>query len=319
MVAATWSKDFDLDTKVESICEALRPKGYGDIEKSSVLKCLSAIHLGTIKEDALKSLRDLKPADLNALLKKTTESLEKTVDLFSTEFLIHSWDFLSYEALLLVTTYIYSKSPKLDPTAVVRLKQWFWRASFGERYKVGGENFVSRDLGVVHDFVVNSKGKKEDFGNPLNDDDWTTVSFKSNVSRTRAFILALAKQSPLDLVNGLTIDTAVALSLFNKKQFHHVHPRAFLKAIKEPMDDNLMANICILAMASNNEINDKDPKKYFVDLIKRHGTRFDKILESNLLPLTTEVDYSKASYSDFIKGRIWHLKKAIGELCDGVR
>lgn len=317
MVAATWSKDFDLDTKVESVCESLRPKGYGDIEKSSVLKCLSAIHLGTIKEDSLKSLRDLSATDLNTLLKKTTESLEKTVDLFSTEFMIHSWDFLSYEALLIVTASIFSKHPRLTADSVVRLRQWFWRSSFGERYKVGGANFVSKDLGVVSDFVINSKGKKEDFGNPLNEDEWETVAFKSNVSRTRAYILALAKQKPLDIVTGLTIDTATALSIFNKKQFHHVHPRAFLKAIGEKMDHNLMANICILPMSSNNEISDKDPKSYFSELIAKHNRQADNIFQSNLLPLTSDLDYSKATYKEFIDSRKKTLKKAILELCEG--
>jgi hypothetical protein len=58
MVAATWNREFDLNDEVEEIREALSPKGFGDIDRETVLKCLSAVHLGTIKEQSLMTLRN---------------------------------------------------------------------------------------------------------------------------------------------------------------------------------------------------------------------------------------------------------------------
>jgi hypothetical protein len=59
MVAATWSSGFDLDDQVEEIATALTPKGFGDIDKTTVLKCLSAVQVGSIKESSIRSLRDI--------------------------------------------------------------------------------------------------------------------------------------------------------------------------------------------------------------------------------------------------------------------
>lgn len=145
MVAATWNREFDLDDEVDEIRDALDPKGFGDIDRETVLKCLSAVHLGTIKERSLMTLRMLSKVEIKRLIDTTKESLLRTVDLFSTEFNVYSWDFLSYEALAVIVCYIYAKINHLSPDQVCRVRQWFWRASFGERYKVGGES-LSRTI-----------------------------------------------------------------------------------------------------------------------------------------------------------------------------
>ena len=99
MVAATWNRDFDLNDEVDEIRDGLDPKGFGDIDRETVLKCLSAVQLGTIKEQSLMTLRRLAKQDMRGLIATAKESLLRTVDLLSTEFKIYSWDFLSYEAL----------------------------------------------------------------------------------------------------------------------------------------------------------------------------------------------------------------------------
>ena len=86
MVAATWTKNFDLNIQVDEICIALMPKGFSDIDRNTVLKCLSAIELGTIKETSLKTLRDSTKVDMKSLVDKTRKSLLKAVDLLVTEF-----------------------------------------------------------------------------------------------------------------------------------------------------------------------------------------------------------------------------------------
>jgi hypothetical protein len=119
---------------------------------------------------------------------------------------------------------IYSKTDHLDPEQVVRVRQWFWRAAFGERYKVGGENFVSRDIEIVRGFIMEGSGAPKDFGEPPTTKEWAAIPFRSNVSRSRAFLLTLATLRPKNLTNGAAIDTAAALSSYNKKQFHHIYP-----------------------------------------------------------------------------------------------
>ena len=164
MVAATWGRTFDLNDEVDEIREALEPKGFGDIDRETVLKCMSAVQLGTIKEQSLMTLRSLDKAQIRALIGITKEALLRTVDLLATEFNIYSWDFLSYEALVVILCFVYARERHLEPDQIRRARQWFWRASFAERYKVGGEGFVSNDIKGVHGFIIEGVGQAKTLG-----------------------------------------------------------------------------------------------------------------------------------------------------------
>lgn len=317
MVAATWNRDFDLNEEVDEAREALRSKGFNDIDPTTILKCLSAIKLGTIKELQLKTLRDASKTEMRELIESAKGALRKTVDLLSTEFKIYSWDFLSYEALVVVLCHIYAKTDHLSPEQIKRVRQWFWRAAFGERYKVGGENFVSRDLATVYEFVINGVGTPENFGVPPSEKEWLKITFRANVSRSRAYILALAARRPCNITNGSYIDPSVALSIYNKKEFHHVFPRAHLRRAKSGTDDNLVINICMLSAVANNAVSDSNPNSYLPACAVNLGDRADAVFGSNLLPLPSEFDYAKASYDVFLRARAKVVSDFVDTLCSG--
>lgn len=320
MVAATWSQEFDLDDRVEEIAISLEPKGFGDIEKSAILKCMSAVALGSIKDSSLKSLREKDSATLQSITATSREAMLRTVDLLSTEFGIHSWDFLTYEAIVVVICSILAKKgAQLDAQQVVRLKQWFWRAALAERYKVGGEAFVSNDLEKVHGFVIDGNGKPADFGIAPAAADWTNVTFRSNASRSRAFLIALGLNKPRNLLNGAAIDTKEALSSFNKKQYHHVYPRAYLRRIGDTLDDNLLLNICMLPAVANQTISDKDPNKYLPETISSLGTNADAVFRSNMLPLPSTFSYANEPYASFINARSAVINDVFRALCGADR
>lgn len=317
MVAATWNNNFDLNDEVDEVRDALQPKGFDDIDQNTVLKCISAIHLGTIKEQSLKTLRDVTKEQMKELIETTKSSLLRTVDLLSTEFHIYSSDFLSYEAIIVVICYVYAKNNHLSSDQIHRARQWFWRSSFGERYKVGGEGFVSNDLKTVYAFIINQEGSASEFGNPPTSKEWMHLAFRSNVSRSRAFILALAAMHPCNLTNGSRIDTAVAISSYNKKQFHHIYPRAHLKRNGTKTSDNLVINICMLSAAGNNAVSDSDPTKYLPALAATLDDRANAVFASNLLPKPSDFDYANASYDDFLAARAAIIAELVNQLCDG--
>src|SRR5919199_116054 len=219
MVAATWSQQFNLDDQVRAIAESIENKNFAEIDNDTILKCLSAVKFGSVRKEQIINLRTLNTEQMEELVKLTKESLLSTADLLSTEFKIASWDFVPYESIAVILCYIFSRVRTLSPEKIKRVRQWFWRASFSERYR-GGESIVSNDLLTIHDFVVNEVGQPKSFGLPPEEDYWKKIVFRSNNSRTRAYILALALRRPCNLTNGAVIDTASALSQFNKKQFH---------------------------------------------------------------------------------------------------
>lgn len=316
MVAATWSNNFDLDENISRIATALTPKGFEDIDRITVVKCMSALQSKSITDDSIKALREISADELEALTKRTQDALFKAVDTLSTEFGVYSWDFLSYEALVIIMCAVFSEAKALTIEQQQRLRQWFWRASWSERYKAGGETFVSNDIVRVVQFVLSSTVTPSTFGEPPTDDEWRRVFFRSNASRSRAFVLALATANPRCLLNGAIIDVHEALSAFNRKQFHHIHPRAHLKRANE-LDDNLVLNICLLPAAANLRISDEDPNQYLPRLQNDLGENADSVFHSNLLPRPTEFDYLTATYEQFISARLTVVQAIVARLCSG--
>ncbi|MBD1861298.1 MULTISPECIES: DUF262 domain-containing protein [Trichocoleus] len=316
MVAATWSKTFDLNQESAIISESLTPKGFGDIEGDTVLKCLSAVRNKGIKKEQVLSLRDLEKEDMDKLVIQVKNALLKTVDLLTTEFKIYSWDFLPYEAYAVILCYIFVKRLRLESDDIRRVRQWFWISSFSERYRGASEHFVSKDLEAIDRFVVAADGVIP-FGSTPSANELLTLAFRSNNSRTRAFILLLALCGPRNLTNGASIDPSDALSTFNKKQFHHIYPKAYLSRTGSQLDQNALLNICMLTASENNWISDKNPNEYLPALISINRNDIEVIFNSNLMPLPSLVDYSVLAYEEFLKERAKLVEEKIRRLCAG--
>lgn len=316
MVAATWSEEFDLDDEASTIADSLAPKGFSDVDGNTVLKCLSAIHSGSVKKEDIRGLRTIAKSKMQSLVADTQAALLKAIDLLSTEFGIYSWDFLPYEALIIILAALYAHTPALTPTQVRRVKQWFWRSAFSQRYRGASESYISRDIATIQDFVMDG-GNASEIGEVPSSHVLTTTSFRSNNSRARALILALAKANPRNLTNGALIDTSEALSAYNKKQFHHIHPRAHLRRIKAAGDHNSLANICMLAAAENREVSDADPRVYLPSCIASLGDAAVDVFASNLMPSPEGNDYALMDYAEFAERRADVLRAFISKLCDG--
>jgi hypothetical protein len=254
---------------------------------------------------------------MELLVAKTKEALLKTVDLLTTEFRIYSWSFLPYEAIALVLCYVYAHTDRLSPEQTKRVRQWFWRSAFGERYRGASEHFISQDLELIREFVINSNGKPEQFGLPPTDELWSTVVFRSNNSRSRAFILMLALRGPRNLTNAAAIDPSQALSIYNQKEFHHIFPRAYLRASKTPGEHNAIANFCMLAASENRLISDDDPNVYLPKCILNLGENSKSVFESAILPVPSVLNYEKTSFADFLSARAPLLSECALSLCNG--
>ena len=148
---------------------------------------------------------------------------------------------------------------------------------------------------------------------------WLKLPFRAPNSISRAYILALAAMRPRNLTTGSCIDTAVALSRFNKKEFHHVYPRAHLKRQRAPGEHNAIANICMLGAADNLRICDQDPHAYLPRCLAELGQDARDVFASNLLPDPADLDYADASYSDFLVSRSCLIASVVADLCRGSR
>jgi hypothetical protein len=316
MVAATWSKHFDLNDKADDIALSLDPKSYGDIGGTTVLKCLSALENASVIKARVMSLRNLDPEQMDTLVERTKAALLRSVDLLTTEFRVYSLDFLPYEAHLIILTYILDNNHRLRAEQIQRVRQWFWRTSFSERYRGASEAFTSRDLEAIQSFVLEG-GDADTYGPVPTSRVIRSTVFRKNNSRSRAFVLALAKQHPRNLTNGSVIDTSEALSIYNRSQFHHVFPEGYLKRTDPTQERSLLLNFCMLAASENNFISDADPHEYLPRVIKHLGNNADAVFQSNGLPLPSKFDYASANLGAFLDERMPLVEDLVGKLCAG--
>src|SRR6185436_5738286 len=103
-----------------------------------------------------------------------------------------------------------------------------------------------------------------------------------------AFLLLMAQNQPTDLIKNVKIDISMALSKYNRKQYHHIFPNAYLKKQGFPHGKIFsMVNFCFLPADSNKKISKKSPSDYFFNLIPQN--EFNDILSSNLIPLKKDL------------------------------
>jgi hypothetical protein len=317
MVAATWSQTFDLNKRAESLATALERKDFDQIEGTTLLKILSAIHSGSTERTSIIDLRSLTGDQLDDLVQRARAALERAVDFLGTDLHIHSLDFLPYEAHLVVLATILAGRTSLTQDEVCRARQWFWRSAFTEHYRGASDSFVTRSLSLARQFIIHNRGVADDFGDIPTSRGLLRLNFRKNSAGSRAFSLALAKRSPRNITNSAFIDTYVALSVYNRHQFHHIFPRAFLKREYDDAEPNILMNICMLSASENNHVGDSSPNKYLPELVEQLGHSADEVFSSNLLPPPSKFDYAKAGYQQFLNERARVVESWTGGLCAG--
>ena len=147
IAAATWTQEFDLSDQSNAIADAIEPKGFEGISNDSILKCISAVLLGSIKKEDVLTLRQHAKDEITDATESVRAAMLRAVDLLGTEFHIASMSFLPYEAQLVCLVNLFATLGELSADQTKRLRQWFWRSSFSQHYRGASEAFVSTSLG----------------------------------------------------------------------------------------------------------------------------------------------------------------------------
>ena len=317
IAAATWTQEFDLTDQSNEIANAIEPKGFDGISHDSILKCIAAILLGSVKKEDVLSLRERPKPEITEATETVKTAILRAVDLLGTEFHITSMNFLPYEAQLICLVKLFSNVTQLSAEQTERLRQWFWRSGFAQHYKGASEAFVSRSLGEVRDWVVDGTGRPTTFGSAPDALGIVQENFHFRGAISKTFVLALARARPRNLISGTVIDIGEALSVYNKRQFHHIYPQAHLRRVGQTQRVNSLANICMLAAQENNRISDTEPTVYLPECVRGLGADAEGIFASAFLPSPNAFDYSQRTFQEFLDARSDLLASHIRQLCDG--
>lgn len=314
MVAATWSEGFDLDDSIKDIRGSTKLKDFENINNSAFLKLMARVQGFGAKRKSVFKLRNLTADDLGRVSKKIKESIERAVDFLATDLNVPSDAFLPYENQLIVIAYFYSKVQSPTYNQLKFLRKWFWQTGFDEHFRGAADSVLEKDFKAIDELISEENEESLMIRVSLVDNDLLKRQFIKNSAFSKIFMVMLANNSPRNISNGEKIDITQALSVFNKKEFHHIYPQDYLKEKGiEATYRNNMCNICMLASSQNKIISNKAPNLYLKKYIEQLGEHANEVLRSNLLPNKNDIDLE--NYEGFLKDRAKLLLSEINRLC----
>lgn len=298
LVAWTWSEDFHLQEALNNLRDVLDAKGFGDVPDKIFLQCLGGILSESTKTRTILSLR---PEDVRANFDKVGAAIARAVDFLSTEFLVQSLDFLPHLQQLVGLSYFFHHRENTTAIQAAALRKWFWKTSFSRRYSAQTDDKMNDDIDFMKKLLEDDTSSLSSYASEINKSILVKQKFSKGHPYTRALLLLLAQRVPRDLTNGTKVDLGEALSAYNRKEYHHVFPNAFLRKRGLQGDKiNNVCNFCFLPSGSNKKISQRDPADYIFNLTPEDNRK--DIFESNLMPLRMEI-YSNNDFDEFIGQR----------------
>jgi hypothetical protein len=307
-----WSEDFDLQEKFREVTEELEPFGFKDVGSNLLLKCCSAVVMNSADTEDFMELPG------NAVRNKFEEirtGIFRAIDFLKDELNVFSIKLLPMENILAVLASFFASTQKQPPPVAQEqykvIKRWFWRACFSQRYARGGAKSTDVDLIEVKNIKAGKPHQLGEFDMSLDTSFFMKNSFRMDSVATKTFILLLAQEKPLNFIQGTNISLQKVLSQGNRKEFHHIFPKAYLASLNKYKDDkiNCLSNFTLLARTDNNKIKNRPPSEYRT-VMPDDADTFEKIIATHFCPANAFTD----DYNTFLASRSELLLQKAQEL-----
>jgi hypothetical protein len=277
LTAWTWSEEFDLNERIESLGAEVASYGFSRIneEQDLLMKCSAAVISG---DASVKSVVTLHGPDR---FNEVSRGIFGAIEFLRNELNVHSLEIMPYPAMLVPLTRFFATTQDsgFHPSAEQRkaLIQWFWKSCFSRRYSSG--------VGKAHEADIKFMDALKTDKNTSSRISWSSdiaqiffSDFNIGTVNTKIFVLMLATLKPRSLISNSVINLEDTLLRCNRNEFHHIFPKAYLSKISderkarakeedfEGYAKNWLLNFCFLSSADNQRIKDKAPKSY-IELI----------------------------------------------------
>jgi len=299
MTAWTWTDDFHLLNSCNLLLESLEEKGFGNIQHKNILQIISAVIQSTTIS---KNILSLNGEQVRDNWSRIESSIHKAVDFLATDLGCQNLDFLPFTQQLIPIIKFFDLLPRPTSQQIKVLRQYFWKTSFSNRYSTGQTSAkMDSDIERLVRLGDGELAAFDDYRYTVNEGMLRSTKFSKGNPITRAFLLLVAMQAPVDLVKNQKIDIGRSLAQYNRKEYHHVFPHAFLKSRGLDHDSIFcVLNFCFLSSDSNKAISKKSPSEYFFSLVPQN--EFNDVLSSNLLPINKDI-YKLDDYDKFKERR----------------
>ncbi|WP_222864785.1 hypothetical protein, partial [Serratia marcescens] len=194
------------------------------------LRCSAAVLANSCQPESLVNLNG---ADVRSRFSEVVNGIKGALDFLRSELNVQSIDNLPYHYILVPLSTFFSvpgnREHNYSDAQRRTLVRWFWRVSFSQRYSHGTMRNLSQDIVEIGKLKNNQPNTLGDFAVNLTADRFKKEKFTLRTVTTSAFILMLAKSNPINFINGTNIGLDAKLRECNRKEFHHLMPKAFLR------------------------------------------------------------------------------------------
>jgi hypothetical protein len=265
--AWTWSEEFQLQNQFEDLIEELQGYGFSEISNdiSLLLRCTAAVLTKSAKPESLVGLNG---ANVRERFSEILNGIKGALDFLKSELKVESINNLPYQVILAPLSVFFSIDGNKEHSYTNEQREvivkWFWRVAFSKRYSAGLLRNLNTDLIEISKLKNGEVSKLHDIPVTIRDDFFVKNNFLISAVNTKVFVLMLAQNQPLNIINGTPIDLGEKLRQCNRKEFHHLMPKAFLLRTNQcqEINENCLANFCFISRADNRQLGGDQPSLY---------------------------------------------------------
>jgi hypothetical protein len=314
LTAWTWSENFDLQDKFEDLQEELKPYGFDDLGANAnlLLKIASAV----LTHDATsKSLIELNGNVVRDRFQEIVNGIKGSIDFLRSNLSVQSLSNLPYEHILIPLSVFFSndgnKHFNYNDDQRKKLIAWFWKCSFSKRYSAGTTKNINKDIEEMIKLKLDhATSNLSNISLNIDEDFFKNNDFIMGTVNTKSLILLFAQKHPKSFITGSKITLATVLKDYNKNEFHHIFPKAYLNSINKDslqFSFNCLANFCFLSRSDNKKIDCKKPSEYRNEMPQNSSEIFDSAL-------IDENKFIKDDFNIFINDRAIKLNNYLRSL-----
>ncbi|PVD51044.1 hypothetical protein DC498_16635 [Terrimonas sp.] len=232
---------------------------------------------------------------------------EEAVDFLVNHLKVNHPSLLPYQNIYtLLAFFFYLNKSRAKPSQIKEIKKWFWFTACGERYSGAAFNRnIPEDIKFFKRLAKNN-GAKFISSEKISPLDFLKMDYQKSSSVAKAYFLLLRSKKPSYLANGYEMMLDNTSSFSNRKDRHHIFPKAHLRRIHiNPKWINSICNICYVEADENQSISDVHPRNYLKEY-KKHR-HFSRVMRSHLIPASTTSPVwdtnNKRSFLNFFNAR----------------
>ena len=223
-------KSFNLARAIDDSIALLRSEGFGDIDRTLILRLL----LASIGEDIYRTdwtrlaqtRRENLLDKLKVAIPRVNESLQAAVGFFRSEVGVTTARLLPYGMQMTVMAAFFFVEPQPSAQQISLLRRWFWVTSFATWF--GGAN-PSRVNALVRDVMDNVATERDNPGFQTMDLNSPAVpvprSFDMRSARTRVLLLVLFSLRPRDRDGNVIEDVDDLVRIYGPAALGYVASR----------------------------------------------------------------------------------------------